>query len=290
MTEETTPPKDFLELRAKREALGLTLKDVFALTRISVVNLEAIETGNFSALPVPLYARNFIKTYARILAVDSGPILEGYEAYISLLKTNVPQVRVDNPEKGEKGQPIGKISHRKTYIITAVVIIAVIAVFIIFKQCQRGPGITGNQPVIPPVAVQPDVKTPEPAKEISEPVTAETGKPVQQVVIPVQKKSMTQLKPVVQQPPPEVEKTKPVVVDTETESLVIKAVEDTWLRITIDRNPPFEVLLKPGETIERKGSDFEVDVGNAGGIKIQFKGKIIEGLGKSGQVIHLRLP
>jgi len=49
-------------------------------------------------------------------------------------------------------------------------------------------------------------------------------------------------------------------------------------------------LLKRGEKIERKAASFDLDIGNAGGIKIQFKGKNIENLGKSGQVTHLRLP
>jgi hypothetical protein len=50
------------------------------------------------------------------------------------------------------------------------------------------------------------------------------------------------------------------------------------------------VLLKPGEKIERKAASFDMDIGNAGGIKIQFRGKNIENIGKSGQVIRLRLP
>jgi len=33
-----------------------------------------------------------------------------------------------------------------------------------------------------------------------------------------------------------------------------------------------------------------MDIGNAGGIKIKFRGKEIENLGKSGQVVRLRLP
>jgi hypothetical protein len=33
-----------------------------------------------------------------------------------------------------------------------------------------------------------------------------------------------------------------------------------------------------------------MDIGNAGGIKMKYKGKVIENLGKSGQVIHLQLP
>jgi hypothetical protein len=49
-------------------------------------------------------------------------------------------------------------------------------------------------------------------------------------------------------------------------------------------------LLKPGEKIEYKAASFDMDIGNAGGIKIKFRGKEIENLGKSGQVVRLRLP
>ena len=63
------------DLKTARENSGLTLKELFERTRISVVNLEAIENGAFHLLPVPLYARNFIKTYAAALGVDSGPVL-----------------------------------------------------------------------------------------------------------------------------------------------------------------------------------------------------------------------
>ena len=89
---------------------------------------------------------------------------------------------------------------------------------------------------------------------------------------------------------PAVEKKAPVSVSEGTDVLVIKATEETWLKMKIDQNPPFQVLLKPGEVIKRKGAEFDVNIGNAGGITVQFKGKVIENLGKSGEVVHLQLP
>jgi len=72
--------------------------------------------------------------------------------------------------------------------------------------------------------------------------------------------------------------------------LMITATEETWIRIKADQNPSAQFLLKPGDKIERKAASFDMDIGNAGGIKMQFKGKTIENLGKSGSVIRLRLP
>ena len=74
-------------------------------------------------------------------------------------------------------------------------------------------------------------------------------------------------------------------------TLVVEARELTWLRITEGRNPSQQVLLKPGERIERRAADFFLlDIGNAGGVNVTFQGNPLGSLGKSGQVIHLRLP
>jgi hypothetical protein len=76
-----------------------------------------------------------------------------------------------------------------------------------------------------------------------------------------------------------------------TLNLVIEARDLSWLRITEGRNPSYQVLLKPGERIERTASDFFLlDIGNAAGVNLIFQGKPMGSLGKQGQVIHLRLP
>ena len=73
---------EVIDLKRLREARGLTLKDIFSVTRITVTNLEAIETGNYHLLPEPVYVRTFIKTYAGILETDSKPLLQQYESYL----------------------------------------------------------------------------------------------------------------------------------------------------------------------------------------------------------------
>jgi hypothetical protein len=76
----------------------------------------------------------------------------------------------------------------------------------------------------------------------------------------------------------------------EVSRLIIRATEETWIKIKTDQNPVSQVFLKPGEKIEYEATRFDIDIGNAGGVKMKFRGKEIENLGKSGQVIRLRLP
>jgi cytoskeletal protein RodZ len=95
-------------------------------------------------------------------------------------------------------------------------------------------------------------------------------------------------------PPPSPPPAAPVEAPpTEKKELQIKIIaqEDTWLRITADDESPLEVLLKPGEKIERTAlNQLTVDIGNAGGIEVIFQGKSLGKLGKSGEVVHLKFP
>jgi cytoskeleton protein RodZ len=289
MTPEKATPKGFLDLRTKREALRLTLQDISGLTRISLVNLEAIENGAFCDLPAPIYTKNFIKSYARALSLDSKPILDSYEAYLISLQT----VQTTIPETEPPKEPlIRRIAPYKAYItVAAIIIVVAVVTFIIFQQQQPVPSVAVPQPsIIPPVsqpAENPPGNTPEqaaPPKTDAQPVVAAT-----KTALPQQKNAASVIIPP-KQNLPLVEKKATSGISEGTDILVIKATEETWLRMKIDENPPFQVLLRPGEEIKRTGAGFALDIGNAGGLTMQFKGKTIENLGKSGEVVHLQLP
>ncbi|TVQ97593.1 MAG: helix-turn-helix domain-containing protein [Desulfovibrionales bacterium] len=58
-------------LKEERLRQGLEIADVMDKTKISRMNLVAIEEGNEQALPHPVYAKGFVKNYARFLGMDA---------------------------------------------------------------------------------------------------------------------------------------------------------------------------------------------------------------------------
>lgn len=287
----------FLSLKEKRKALGLTLKDIFQRTRISIVNLEAIENGDLHLLPVPTYTRNFIKTYARTLDIDSKPILESYENYLSSLQIAETPSQENVPENISF---LAKIGRYKAYLWTAAVLIFIVIVSLfISSQYQPATDINNNlagkiaaiDPEKKADTLSPPTKATVPvneqAKAIPQPVSNEINKTKQ---IPAQSNAIRQESAATQPRASSAQNTRALESSEEANLLIIKATEETWIRIKADQNPSYQILLKPGEKIERKAASFDMDIGNAGGIKIQFKGKNIENIGKSGEVIHLRLP
>ncbi len=62
-------------LRVMREAAGLDLNDIGTKTRIPLRHLEAIERGDYAALPSPTYALGFTRSYARAVGADEAPLI-----------------------------------------------------------------------------------------------------------------------------------------------------------------------------------------------------------------------
>ncbi len=58
------------QLRAGREAHGLTVHQVAEITKIKTEHVRALEEGNYKAFAAPVYIRGFVRTYARILHMD----------------------------------------------------------------------------------------------------------------------------------------------------------------------------------------------------------------------------
>ena len=67
---------------AARKAKSLTQQDVSSTLRLSLKQIEALETDNFSALPEAMITRGFIRNYARLLELDAEPLLEIYRARV----------------------------------------------------------------------------------------------------------------------------------------------------------------------------------------------------------------
>lgn len=69
------PPGIGAQLRAAREARGLTLEQVAAQTRIPQRHLQTIEEGDFAKLPGRTYAVGFARTYAKTVGLDQGDVV-----------------------------------------------------------------------------------------------------------------------------------------------------------------------------------------------------------------------
>ena len=91
------PRETILDLKAEREARGFSLNDIFYATRVSMINLTALESWDFDRLPPPIYTRNFIRKYAPAIGVDETPILNRYERHLEGIKPPPEETEIRKP-------------------------------------------------------------------------------------------------------------------------------------------------------------------------------------------------
>ena len=273
-----------LDLKALREARGLTVNDIYQATRISVANLESVENGEFQHLPPPIYTKAYINAYAKLLDIDAKQIIIRYDKYLAA---------VARADEEETCQLTAGVFFSKRVVITASILAAFLfAGFYIYIypnfQVSDAPTVASlsmKSQDIPVEAMKNKSATenPEIASQAKSGGAAEKEQMQAATSVPVAGDDIHKDRD-------GENKNQSPVPSASSNLLIIRAKATTWLRIREGGNIPYQILMKPGEQIERSAPQFTIDVGNAAGITIEFQGKTTESLGKSGEVVHLRLP
>jgi len=106
------------EIRAARENTGFTLEQVSRETRVHISHLRAIEEMTPGLLGAPVYAKGYIKSYARFLGMDEQTTLDRYLSECAAI--------LKDPEKIEIAQPASSKT-RKLPVAVPVLGILVVA-------------------------------------------------------------------------------------------------------------------------------------------------------------------
>jgi len=88
-------------VRSWRQRKGITLEAIAASTKLSIRQLEAIESGDFKRLPGGIYNTSYIRQYAKAIGFDENELLAFYQDSV-----NPP------PASPTKSRPAPRISGR----------------------------------------------------------------------------------------------------------------------------------------------------------------------------------
>ncbi len=108
------------EIRERREERALSLEEVARATRIPKASLESIEAGRLDALPGEVYARGFLRTYARAVGLDPAALIARFES----------ERAESNPEPTVAAIPLGTLRaaepNRRFGVAIAVVLLLIL--------------------------------------------------------------------------------------------------------------------------------------------------------------------
>jgi cytoskeleton protein RodZ len=115
---------DFSELRHARERMGLSLRDVADRTKIRAAILDAIDNNDADRLPPPIFARGFVKAYAREVGLDPQAVAGRYfPEPAAAPAVNAALTRDRSVGNGASAEP--------SSLITTLLIVAVGLLFIV---------------------------------------------------------------------------------------------------------------------------------------------------------------
>ena len=200
-------------LREERERQGLSIEDVSDRIKITRSCLSAIEDGNESVLPHPVYARGFIKNYAKLLGVDqedfSKRLAEVYQLEETPLR-EVPLVKdlPDDacdcaPTRGRRSAPRPRIPLVPALICLGLVVAVVGLVWYLWTHVFSKSNVVADK-------AAPVTRT-EPAPVKSEPESPPRPVPVVPAQKPVETAPAPQTPAVAETKPAPAPEARPVV-------------------------------------------------------------------------------
>lgn len=119
------------QLVRARESRGLAQSDLAARLGMTTRQIQAIERGDWRALPGRSFARSAMRAYGRVLAVSIEPILPAIDAEYGIVSEPINRPALDKPmpRRGVLGFSSSGPGHWLTWTILIVVGLVVVAFY-----------------------------------------------------------------------------------------------------------------------------------------------------------------
>jgi cytoskeletal protein RodZ len=270
--------------------------------------VKALENGNFAQLPDQVFARGFVRSYARSLGLDEDDAIHRFVqsagAYYDK-QDERERLKVRQAEEERKRQ-----ANRKAVavaigiaILTLIFLLSREQSSLLVRRSSSDSPASASKRIAPSTPESQDAPSSQPseavqptpkAKPSESPVgSAKTsvGNNVGQVTAPASTAST--MSDLAAPAPSSLGSDGPLggislegsgATDGQL-ALDLEATELSWVVVQIDGGSPQEALLRPGEKARWKGQDqFILTLGNAGGVKAELNGKPQKPFGPSGKV------
>lgn len=264
-------------LQSIRVEKGISLKAVSHETRIRLETLHFIEEEDHQNLPDEVYVKGFLRAYAKAIGADGD---EAVQRYISRLAVK-RKLALSEAALYRTG---GAFWRRLLLSLGAVLCLIAATLYAVSAWREHNmPKEAVSTETAEPSATEPAIEKPDalssaPAEEKA--VPAPSTEPSMDSADD-KEVSATDASTGSAPPPAKANKYR----------LTIDTIEETWLKIIVDDQQSKQYRLNPGDHIELEGSrNFNLLIGNAGGIRLGLNGKAVALSGKSGQVVNIQLP
>ena len=199
------------QLRTAREAMGIHLQDDASALKLGARQLEALESDNWQLLPGSTFVRGFVRNYARLVHLDSAPLMKQLDATLEKPVMRLGEADIHQARMPQGGAGISRRDRAVVMAGGALVALASLIYFVLPKDLSDLRSSTQElidsfshkevpvvaepavEPVFPPGTTPQQVMNPQaeqaPAAPVSAPVEA-TPAPAPAPANPVAEKNL----------------------------------------------------------------------------------------------------
>jgi cytoskeletal protein RodZ len=225
-------------LRGQREARGVSLRDIADASKISLRYLEALEQDRFDVLPAPVFAKGFLREYARVVGLDAD---EAVNLYLLSRSEIEPEPEASQPSTPRRSAAPSTLGYGLLLALAVVAFVGIAALLSYYAERRRE-----SRPIVP---------APELVATYAAPVRPEPPEPTG-TATPEAAPSAATAAP-----------SAPLVVSLEFS-------EDCWVELVVDGRRRASELRAGGETLEIEAEEFvQLTLGNANGVRVEVDGR-----------------
>jgi cytoskeletal protein RodZ len=268
-----TPQEFGEELRRERELREVTREQLADVTKVSVRQIEALETGRFDLLPARVFARGFVLAVARHLGLDAERTAAAFnhvhEGWAAECERTTAAIRTPSSDRIRLSRPRRSVSLNTTALGVGVALVLAILTGVAAVLKGR-PGTPGPEAA----------RSEAPAEATPVPEALHLPPAVAAAAVPVSSET-----PLVE---PAVAKPAPAGAPADGgRTLLLTFSEDCWTEVSVDGRVVAAELFRKGTTRRFEGGrTFVLTLGNAGGVEVNVDGSALGAVGQLGQVVR----
>lgn len=147
----------------------ISVREIADSTKISTRFLDAIESGDFSSLPAPVFTRGFIREYASYLGLDPEDIVERYMAIVAEQerKREDEEAEMRDRISGRFPLPAGSSALRWVALAVLALVILAIAIYLVSSMDESSSSVPAEQESSVEAAAVPEATPEEPEEAVA---------------------------------------------------------------------------------------------------------------------------
>ncbi|MFZ5808360.1 MAG: helix-turn-helix domain-containing protein [Chloroflexota bacterium] len=266
------------QLRSTRLQLGFTYEDIEKQTRLRARHIQAIEEGNFDALPSPVQGKGMLGIYAQFLGLSSDAILLRYADALQA-RLAEQQIHRSSPRSKLKTAPgLRSWSWLWSAEFLDIVFLSVGILAFFFWGLSS---IIRTRASVPPTPT---------ALSIAEVLLAPSTPFLDTPTNPPPSPTATEILPIAVAASPQTSETvlpsAPVTNTVNLLRITINVRQRTWLRVLVDGKEQFSGRVVAGSAYEYSGDEkIEIQTGNAAALQIIFNQEDLGAMGNMGEIV-----